>query len=342
MGSGRMWLNSPTLFVFLSFTVGALNFVDSLFRYMAGAQYPLGMYLKPVFFVVQTVSLIMFIRSVRSIKKPIDPYTRFSRFFSAYIILTVVVFLLYLDFQIFQFAGITTANAFLQLLLDVTYVVALSGTCFWFASRLLNLDTWRWLSAVFVLVGLAFATAFLEPMFFWSQNFAGLVFPGQLALIGMYAPLITMFIAAMLTLVIVFRKTLIKNSPPSSTLSRLILLLVVPAFLLPLLWDGYKDGLINFVIRDVFYVGLGYSGFQWYSVSFYFMAFAAYIFTLKKLSTFSDQKLASLLILWGVASFPWNGIFFLKGGYSSISGNMVSLGSIITGASLLASRRGLG
>jgi len=340
--NSRMRLNSPILFISLSFAVGVLNFLDTFVRlmysFMARATYPLEVYLKPVFFLAQAVSLILFIRSVRFVQNPVVSDRRLSRFFATQLVLIVVVILLYMDFQLTALARLSTANIFLELAFNLAYLVALSGTCFWFAIELINHNKWKWLSIVFVLIGLAFVTAFLEPMFFWSQNYVNLVFPSQLALVSTYAPHTLMFLAAMSTVAIIIRQTSLKNSSLSF---RLALLLFVPAFLLPLIWEGYKEGLINFVIRDVFYWGFGYSGYQWYAVSFYLMAFVAYIFTCRELSRRSDHTLAFSLILLGVASFPWNGVVPLKVGYSSILGNVISLSSIITGASLLMSRRGV-
>jgi len=332
---------SPTFFVSFSFAVGVLNFLDTFARLMYsfmlhGAAYPLGVYLKPVFFFAQAAALIMFIISVRFVEKPIVSGQTLSRFFAVHAVLIVVVVLLYVDFQVSTLAGISAANPFLQLAFYAVYLVSLSGTSFWFAFELLSQNKWKWRSIIFVLISLGFATAFLEPMFFWSQNYLGLVFPSQLALVGTYAPHILMFLAAMSTVTIVVQQASVKNSSLSF---RLTLLLFVPAFLLPMLWDSYKEGLINFVIRDVFYWGFGYSGYQWYAVSFYLMALVAYIITWRAISRRSDHNLAFSLIVLGVASFPWNGVALLKVGYSSIPGNVISLSSIITGTSLLKSRK---
>lgn len=172
-------------------------------------------------------------------------------------------------------------------------------------------------------------------MFFWSQNYAGFAFPGELTVLSTYAPLVLMFLAAMSAVAVLFRQTF-RNPTVSLSLSWL---LFVPAFLLPLFWDGYRDGIVNFVIRDVVYLGLGYSSFQWFSVSFLLMALVAYVLVLRELLRRSDHSLAFSLIILGVASFPWNGIVPLRISYSSIPGNVTSLGSIITGALMLESQR---
>jgi len=339
--TNKTGLHSPIFFISISFAIGVLNFLDTfarlMYSFMVRMRYPLEVYLKPIFFLVQVVSLIMFIRSVRFVQQPVVSDRKLSRFFAAQVVLTVVVILLYVDFQLSALTGMNAANVFLQFAFYLTYLVALSGTSFWFASELLNGNRWRWLTIVFVLTGLAYITAFLEPMFFWSQNYLGLVFPSQLALVGTYASHILMFLAAMSAIfIIVWQTTAVKNSPRALVLA---LLLLVLAFFIPLVWDGYKEGLINFVIRDVFYWGFGYSGLEWYSVSFYLMSIVAYIITWRLLSKRSDQTLAFSLIVLGVASFPWNGVTPLRAGYSSIPGNVISLISIITGASLLKTRR---
>ena len=298
--------------------------------------YPLSVYMKPGFFFAQAVGLLLFIRAVRFAQKPVLPGSRLSRFFAVHIILVSTVILLYMDFQVVSLAGIGGANAFLQLAFYLVYLVALSGTSFWFAWRLMSQRSWRWFFLVPVLVGFAFTAAFLEPMLFWSQNYVGLAFPSQVALIVTYAPHVFMLLAAMSCFAIVFLRTSFRQTREF----RFALVLIVAAFILPLLWDGYKDGLVNFVIRDVFYLGFGYSGYQWYSVSFYLMSIVSYVFMWRAISKSSDGSLAYSLIALGLASFPWNGVVPLKTGYSSIPGNAISLSSIITGISLLRSQRG--
>jgi len=339
---------SPTFFISLSFAVAVLNFTDTLARLMysfmlRGASYPLGVYLKPVFFIAQAFALIMFIRSVRLISNPIASDTKLSRFLALQLILTVSVILLYIDFQISALAGMSTA--ILQLAFYIVYLVSLSGTSFWFALELFQHDKWGW-AIVLVFIGSAFVTAFLEPMLFWSQNYAVVVFPMELAFVATYAPHVLMFIAAMLALSILIVKQIQRKN--YALFSWLSLLLLIPAFLIPLLWNGYRDGLINFIIRDVFYWGFGYSGREWSlaglyvadSVSFYFMTIVAYVLVWRWLSRRSDHSLAFSLIVLGVASFPWNGVTTLRADYSSILGNVISLSAIISGASMLKGWRG--
>lgn len=333
-------LASPPFLVLFSLAVGVLNFLDTFIKLMydvvAHQPYPLGVYLKPVFFFAQAASLLLFIRAVRSAQKPVLRGPALSRFFVIDIILVSAVILLYVDFQVLGLAGFSGANAFLQLAFYLVYLVALSGTSFWFAWRLRSQGSWGWFFPVLVFVGLAFIAAFLEPMLFWSQNYIGFAFPSQIALVVTYAPHVFMFLAAMSCFAIVFLRTSFRQSRGF----QLALVLLVAAFILPLLWDGYKDGLINFVIRDVFYLGFGYSGYQWYSVSFYLMSIVAYVMVWRAISKSSDGSLAYSLIALGVASLPWNGVVSLKIGYSSVPGNAISLSSVITGVSLLYSQRG--
>jgi len=335
-----LFLKSPVYLVSFSFVVGVFNFLDTFVRLMFSfmvpeTSYPLGVYLKPIFILAQATFLIAFIRTVRFVQKPIVSGPMLSRFFAAHMVLAVVVFLLYVDFLVLAVVNMYTVNAFLQLVFNLVYVFSLSGTSFWFALKLLRKDKWQSWSIVFILIGLVFMLSFLESMFFWSQNYLGLAFPSQLAIIATYTPPTLMFFAAMFTIVFLLMRTPTENS---SLLIKLASVLFVPAFLLPLFWDSYKEGLVNQIIRDVFYWSFGYSGSQWYSVSFYLMAILAYFLAWKELSKRSDHSVAYSLIVWGVASFPWNGIVLLKAGYSSILGNVISLCSIITGASLLETR----
>jgi len=339
MKSSR-WLKSPTLFISFSLVVGVVNFLDTfarlMYSFMVRAFYPLDVYLKPVFFFAQMLALTLFIIRVRFVQNPIDTSPKLSRFFDVQMLLAVLVLVLYVDFQLFELARISTASSLLQLLFYLSYLVALSGTSFWFAFQLYRQSKWRWLSIAFVLIGLAFTTAFLEPMFFWTQNYIGLTFPSQVALISTYTPHVLMFLAAVSTVAIVLSQTSVRGSPLAF---KLTLILFIPAFLLPLLWDGYKDGLINFIIRDIFYWSFGYSGYQWFSVSFYLLSIVAYIVVLRTFKKASDRGLPYMLIILGAASLPWNGVTPLKVGYSSIPGNVISLSAVITGASLLKNWR---
>jgi len=331
---------SPTFFVSISLIIGVLNFLDTFVRLMFDSvvhqPYPLGLFLKPVFFLAQAAAFLLFIWAVRFVEKPFVSGSESLHFFGAHVVLALTAVLLYVDFVVLSFAGISSANAFMQFAFYLVYLVALAGTCFWFAWKLMEHIRWRVFSLVFLLVGFAFAAAFLEPMLFWSQNYAGLVFSSELAYFGTYAPHVFMFLAAVLCLAIVLLSGWSKQMGPS----RFALFLLVPAIWLPLLWDGYRDGLVNFIVRDAFYWGLGYSGFQWFSVSFYFVSVVAYVVVWRVVSRTSGGSLAYSLIALGVASFPWNGVTPFRAGYSSVPGNALSLSSIVAGVSILAGHRG--
>jgi hypothetical protein len=213
----------------------------------------------------------------------------------------------------------------------------LTGTGFWFALKLSKNEKWKWVSIVFVMIGLAFGMAFSERMFFWSQNYLNLVFPEAVALMGMYAPHVFMFLAVISAVFVLVLQDSAKNA---SRIHKPLLFLFIPAFVFPVFWNAYKDGLINFVLRAFFYWGFGYVGYEWYSVSLYLMIIVSYFLVLRSLSQRLTSSVASALILLGVASFPFNGVMLLFLNYSSIPGNMVSFNSIILGKSLLASERG--
>jgi len=333
-------LASPTFFVSFSLMIGILNFLDTfvrlMFDFVVRQPYPLGLYLKPVFFLAQAAAFLLFIRAVRFVEKPHGAGPELSRFLDAHVVLAAIVTLLYVDFVVLSFAGISSANAFVQFAFYLVYLVALAGTCFWFAWKLVEHSRWREFSLVFVLMGFAFVAAFLEPMLFWGQNYAGLVFSSELAYFGTYAPHIFVFLVASLCLVAALLRGWLKQL----SAFRFALFSLVPAFSLPLLWDGYRDGLVNFVVRDVFYWGLGYSGFQWFSVSFYFVSIVVYVVVWRMVSRRSPGNLAYSLITLGVASLPWNGVVLFRTGYSSVLGNALSLSSIVVGVSLLAGYKG--
>lgn len=331
----NVWLKPPTLFIFLSFAAAVLNVADSIAGQMYAlfhAVYPLGLIMKPILFFAQAALLILFIRSIRFTKSPFVSGKALSRFFGMQLIFVIVTILLYVDFPLAALSRMNSANAILELGVNAIYLVALSGTCLWFASHLLIEKERKSLSIVFAILGLAFAAVFLNGIFLWTQSYAGLVLPSQLGLIGTFGPLILMFFAAMTALTVAFMKAAADDASASLKIS---VSLLVPAFLVPPLWDSFKDGLINFVFRDMFYYGFGYSSTQWYSVSFLLMSILAYIIALRELSKRLKHDVAFGLIILGVASLPFNGIVPLTAGFSSIPGNVLSLSSIITGISLL-------
>jgi len=330
----------PALFVLISFIAGLVNFVDTsarlLYFYMLHTSYPFSVYLKPIFFFVQAFSLILLLTSgIRMSKEQISDQKLYS-FFAVQLVLAVLVLLLYIDFLFVAIVGLISALVYLTLALNLSYFVALTGTCFWFAVRLLRNEKWKWVSMVFVMIGLAFGAFFLDKMFFWSQNYTSVVLPVEVEWIGMYGPHVFMFLGAMLAvLVLVFRD----SAENVSYISKPLLFLFIPALLFPVFWSGYKEGLINFVLMAFFNWNFRYVGYEWYSVSLFLMTITSYFLVLRGLSQRLKPSVASALITLGVASFPFNGIALLFLNYSSIVGNMASLNSIILGTSLLSSKR---
>lgn len=332
----------PVLFVLVSFIAGLMNFVDTsvrlLYIYMLHTSYPLSIYLKPVFLIVQAFSLLLLLATALRMPKEQISFQKLYSFLAVQLILAVLVLLLYIDFLFVAVVGLSSSLIYIELALNLSYLVVLTGTCLWFALWLLRNDKWKWVSIVFVMIGLAFGTFFLERMFFWSQNYTSLALPGKIAEIGMYGPHVFMFLAGILAVLILFLKTSTRNA---SGVSKPLLLLFIPAFFLPFFWKAYKDGLINFVLMGFIYWSFGYVGAEWYSissVSLYLVTITSYFLVLKGLSQQLTSSVASALIILGVASLPFNGITLFYLNYSSIPGNLVSLNSIIMGASLLSSR----
>jgi len=329
----------PVLFVSISFVAGLTNFVDTsvrlLYSYMFHTAYPLGVYLKPVIFFIQAFSLLLLLRhGMRMSQKRISDEKLFS-FLAVQLILAVVSLLLYVDFLFAAFAKMISARAYLELAFYFNYLAALAGTSFWFAWRLFRHEPWKRLSVIFVMIGLTFSMIFLERMFFWSQNYLNLSFDGNIATISMYAPLGFMFLAAVSTVFFFVFRDSTRNT---SLFNRLLSLLLVPAFIIPFFWRTYKDSLLNFILLALFDWGLGYIGYEWYSVSLYLMIIVSYFLVLRWLSQRLTPSVGSALILMGVASFPLNGLTLLFLSYSSIPGNMVSLNSIVLGSSILKSK----
>jgi hypothetical protein len=334
----KLFITSPAFFVLASFIIGVLNFLDTLLRllhfYMLNAVYPLGTYLKPISFYVQVVCLLLFLKSSWFTSKPTVSDQKLSRFFALQLISAVIVLLLYIDLQLLTATRRDSFRAFIELAFSLCYPLALLGTSFWLAWRLLTKKRWKSLPIVFVLIGLGYMMAVLESLYFWSQNYMEFAFPSIMAYIGMYAPQILMFFA---TVSAVLFLVLTRPVMESSLAFKSSLLLMVPAFAMPILWNSYKDGIINFVFMAFFYWGFGYAGYGWYSVSLYLVIVIAYFIILKELSRRLSPTLASTLILLGVASLPWNGVTLLSFGYSSIAGNLISLNSIVVGVELLTS-----
>jgi hypothetical protein len=204
-----------------------------------------------------------------------------------------------------------------------SYVISLSGTCWWFAFKLFREANFRWVSLVFLLIGGAFLANFLNVSFLWLQNVFDWLLPTSLALFAKYAPLILMSGALLL---VWFRVSIQPEGCTRGSLAQVVL--VGGVFLSPSLWHLYKGGLINFIIRAMVYWGLDYSGYGWFHVSFFLVAVLAYLLLIRWFKHKWDGSLASPLIFLGVLSFPWNGISVLTSSYSSIPGNLLAINAL--------------
>ncbi|MFQ5822301.1 MAG: hypothetical protein ACE5I5_20185 [Candidatus Heimdallarchaeota archaeon] len=217
----------------------------------------------------------------------------------------------------------------------ICYVTGLSVTCFWFFSKLSKETRFQTFSIVFLLIGLAFFSKFLNEIYFWPQTLFGFSLPPDIERVTMLSPAIFMGLALFYTWIRLSTKENVDISLPSIFKSSVVII----ALLLPIIWNNYKDGLINMIIRAIVYWGLGYGGYGWYFVSLYLAAFVAYLFLVKALSKRLDRSTASYLILLGIISFPWNGLMVLDFGYSSIPGNILSIDALIAGFSMLSNEK---
>ncbi len=326
---------SPVLFLVISFGISVLNCLDTFLRLMlphiASTASPVDASLKPVFFLIQAASLILFTRRLSRIHAPDASKASFIRLLDMHSILGVLTVLLYVDFQIAALAQLNHVYAVLQPLFYGVYLMSLSGTCFWFALQLHKASEGRRYSLALVSAGVAYLITVLDPALFWSQNYLHVALTGPVALVITYAPHVLMALASLLAVISLARQESVKRSGPPRWL---VALLLMTAFSLPLVWDSYRDGLINFIVYDVVYWSLGYSGATWLSVSLYLMTVVAYGLLWRGLARRSDRSLSSSLLILGVASLPWTGVIPLKGGYSAIPGNLISLSAIIAGTFL--------
>jgi len=327
------WLRPPALFVFLSLAAGVLNFLDTLARlaffYMLGEPYFLSLTLKPIFLGFQVVCLILFlVTCFRS--KSFAQYRELNRLLAIQLVLAVITALLFSDLLVISVLGMATdaMRGFLELALYVTYFLALSGTTFYIAFSLFRSSSWKTGSIVFVLIGLVYSMVFLEHMFFWSQNYLNTSFPSAVALASTYGPTALMFFAGLGSVLVLDRVYHWKNA---STSRRALPFLLVPAFIFPIVWNNYKEGLVNLVFLAMFDWGFGFRGIDWYSVSMFLTMPIAYFLILGALSQRLSQGEIRTLILLGAASLPWNGVTVSFLGYSSIPGNMLSLNALIVG-----------
>lgn len=321
-------IKPPLLFVFLSFLFGLSNFIDTSLR-LSPFPYPPEIILKPLFFVLQAFCLIGFLFHMMSYNKP-----EFRNILNLHLFVlttTIVLFFVYEAINLGKY-GITILFINHSIWF-ICYLAGLSVTCFWFFSKLLKETRFRKLSVVFLFVGLAFFTNFLNEIYLWPQTLFDYPLPPEIERITMIAPALFMGHALFYTWgrLAIRKKSTKKNVAVSPALIFKLFVLII-ALLLPLIWNNYREGLINMIIRAIIEGGLGYPrGSGWLSVSLYLVAFVTYVFLIKHLKKRLDQTIPSYLILLGVVSLPWNGLMVLHIGYSSIPGNILSIDALIVG-----------
>lgn len=319
-------LESPIVFVFFSFLFALANFVDTFLRlfffFMLRSEYPLGVSLKPVFFGLQTFCLIAFLSQMtipnQNSVKPKSSSIVILHF--VVLALTVGLFFVYVMINPGEYGIIFVTDS----LWLITYVVGLSGSCLWFFSKLLRETRFRTLSIIFLFIGLAFLINVINEIYLWTQTLFGWPLPPDIENISLYSPAILMGLAS-------FYAWIRLSAKRKVSVFIVSFLMVTIALLLPIIWDGYRNGLINMIIRAITYWGLGYGGYGWFSASLSFAALVAYVFSARHLSKHLSQTTASYLILLGALSLPWNGLTILSFSYSSLPGNILSIDALIIG-----------
>ena len=324
-----MRITLPTL-IFLSLLFGIINFFDTTFRlffyYMSEIPYPISTLLKPIFFMLQTVFLILFISKLIISKLKGSSY-RAIRTLLVFQLLIIMVFLtLYSNSFAFPLQG-----QFVELAEFVLFWLGPAISSFWIAFLMFQRQK-RNLSIVFLIIGFAFLIKPLEGLYFWTQTYFNFALPYPLVSIGMFGPLLIMAIALLSALVVIVQKFKIRIN--FTTLFRPYFWAACAALAFPVVLVVANRSLGNLIIRAVVYWGLSYSGVDWYSVSLLLVSLVVYIYIVRKLGSKLDDSLASNLIKLGCFSFVWNGVAILLFGYSSISGNLLSLDAIAAGLML--------
>ncbi len=324
-----MRITLPTL-IFLSLLFGIINFLDTtsrlFFYYMSEIPYPLSTLLKPIFFMLQTVFLILFISKL-IISKVKDSSHRAIRSLLVFQLLIILVFLtIYFSSFAFPLQG-----QFVELAEFVLFWLGPAISSFWIAFLMFQRQK-RNLSIAFLIIGFAFLTKPLEGLYFWTQTYFNFALPYHLVSIGMFGPLLIMAIALLSALVVIVQKFKIRIN--FTTLFSPYFWAACAALAFPVVLVVANHSLGNLIIRAVVYWGLSYSGFDWYSVSLLLLSLVVYIYIVRKLGSKLDDSLPSNLIKLGCLSFVWNGVAILLFGYSSIPGNLLSLDAIAAGLML--------
>lgn len=324
----------PVLLVFLSFLLGLSNFIDTflrlLFFYMLPVEYPLKTSLKPFFFVFQALCFLLFVSQLVGSQRLRTKSKILGLLVLQLSIFAVTVFLFFL-YQT-AFPGRYGILAYTALIWLACYLAGLSITSFWFGSKLKKTRNYQLFSIVFFLIGFAFLANVLTEIYLLPQTLFNYALPHIVDQIGRYAPSIFMTFALFYTWIyLAFRRNL-----RVSVIMLFKFFVVIVALVLPFFLNSYKEGLINLIVRAIVSWGLGYRGYDWYYTSLYLAAIIIYIFLIIDLSAHLNGSIALNLILFGVISFPWNGIKVYEFGYSSIVGNLLSLDAIIIGFYMLS------
>ena len=326
--------------VLMSLLIGLVNFADTVVRVLffdsRGIVYPLGVALKPLLFLGQAISALVFFLGVAF-------YPQWLRLVNgvrwSFLIQSIVVLMVAVLFSLGLWGSVAYSEAlspYGQGLWFASYLLV-PLVAFWGASSARLRKPYRRLAPVFVLVGAALVVRSLDNIFFLVQNVYGFSLPpavDTVALVG--APFLLWSAVAYSW----FWSRAVEPGPFSTRLLRdRFLYAALVLGILPLLWNGVAGGVMNFIIRLVFYWGLGYSGYGPYSVSVFLSGASLYLALLATLSRSVWKGGLNLLVLLGFASFPWNGIFdgslaastSALWAFSSIPGNLLSLNAVIAG-----------
>jgi len=338
MEGWRESLRLPISLVFFSFLVGIANLLDTstrlFFFYASIGSYPLSTYLKPIFFLSQAALFIYFVKELRFSHKWASLGGNLRSLLDFQLVVVIASLLLYVDIVLADVVGISLPAIYIGLIWYLLYMIGLGVSGFYFSFTLFKTRNFKIFSIVLFTIGMAFLAKPMENLYFWAQTHLNYALPYFVVLYGMFAPHLLMAFTLFIAFAIVYLRAK-KGNNWSSVLRNSKLYIASAAILLPVFLNQFKEGLPDTIIRALVSWGLGYVGFDWYSVSLYLLAFVVYIYLIVYLASHLDNSLASKLILFGLISFPWNGIIVLFLGYSSLPGNLISLDSAVLGLLLL-------
>lgn len=333
MNRWKNLLALPVAPIFLSFLIALVNFADTtarlFFFYTSNQAYPLSTYLKPIFFISQTALLVYFIKDVRFSPKASSLSKKFQTLLDLQLVLATVAVILYFDSVIGNISGVVLPKQYVDAAWLLLFLLGPALTALWLGLSTQKQGQWK-IGAVFMLVGVAFLGKPLEGFYFWTQTYAGYALPYSVVAFGMFTPLLLM-VSALLTAVISPYSKLLATKASFAILRNPYFYTAGVIVLIPATLTSVKEGLPNTIIKAVVYWGLGYSWFDWFAVSLYFLSFVLYIFLIRQLTSRLDSSIPSTLIKLGFASFPWNGLTIMLFGYSSMAGNLLSLDAVLVG-----------